>query len=75
MQLDDLEPVVEVLPEGAARHPVGKVAVGGGQDAHVDVPALVLSDAPDLPLLQCAQELDLHPRRDLADLVEQRGAS
>ena len=72
VQLDDLEPVVEVLPEGAARDAVGEVAVGGGQDAHVDPPALVLADAPDLPLLQRAQELDLHARRDLADLVQQQ---
>ena len=36
MQLDDLEPVVEVLPEGAACDAVGEVAVGRGDDAHVD---------------------------------------
>ena len=36
VQLDDLEPVVEVLAEGAARDAVGEVAVGGGHDAHVD---------------------------------------
>ena len=72
VQLDDLEPVVEILPEGAAGDPVGEVAVGGGHDAHVDLPALVLADAPDLPLLERPQELDLHARRDLADLVQQQ---
>ena len=51
---------------------MGEVAVGGGHDAHVDLAALVLADAPDLPLLQRPQELDLHARRDLADLVEQQ---
>ena len=41
-------------------------------DAHVDPPALVLAHAPDLPLLQRAQQLDLHAGRDLADFVEQQ---
>ena len=75
VQLDDLEPVVEVLAEGAARDAVGEVAVGGRDDAHVDPPVLVLADAPDLPLLQHAQQLDLHARRDLADLVEEQRAA
>jgi hypothetical protein len=72
VQLDHLEPVVEILPEIAAGHAVGQVAVGGSHHAHVDLAALVLADAPDLPLLQRSQELDLHARRNLADLVEQQ---
>ena len=70
MQLDDLEPIVEILSETSARHAVGKVAVGRGQDADVNLAAPVLADATDLSLLQCAQKLDLHARRDFADLVE-----
>ena len=75
MQLHDLEPVVEVLAKGAARDPVSQVAVGGGHHAHVDPSALVLAHAPDLPLLQGSQELDLHAGRDLADFVEQQRAA
>ena len=37
-------------------------------------PGLVLPDAPDLPFLERPQQLDLHARRDLADLVQQEGA-
>src|SRR3954464_7196534 len=72
MQLDDLEPVVEVLPEIASRDAVGEIAVGGGHDAYVDAPALVLADASNLALLQGPQELDLHGGGHLADFVEQQ---
>src|SRR3954462_13089715 len=75
MQLDDLEAVVEVLPEVAARDAVGEIAVGGGHDAYVDAPALVLADAANLALLQRPQQLDLHTRGDLADFVEQQRAA
>ena len=71
MQLDDLEPVVEVLPEGAVCNSVGQVAVGGGQNAHIHGSALALPDPTNLPLLKHPQELDLHARRDLTDLVQQ----
>ena len=72
MQLDDLEPIIEILPEGATCDTVGEIAIGSGHDAHVHAPALVLSDAPDLALLERSQEFDLHTGRDLADFVEQQ---
>jgi hypothetical protein len=49
VQLDDLEPVVEILPEGAVCDPMGQVAVGGGQNAHIHRSAFALPDATDLP--------------------------
>jgi hypothetical protein len=73
VQLDDLEPVVEILPEGAARDTLGEVPVGRRQDAHVDPSVLGLADPADLPLLEGAQQLHLHARRDLPDLVEKKG--
>jgi hypothetical protein len=51
---------------------VGKVAVGGGNHARIHRSALVLPDPTDLPLLKYPQELDLHARRNLTDLVEQQ---
>ena len=71
-----LQPVVEVLPEARRRATsCGEVAVGRGDDAHVDRAARVLADAADLALLQHAQQLDLHRRRHLADLVEEQRAA
>jgi hypothetical protein len=37
VEVDHVEPPVEVLAEGALRDQVGQVAVGGGDDPDVDV--------------------------------------
>jgi hypothetical protein len=72
VQFDNLEAVVEILPEVAVGNPVGKIAVGGGNDTCIHRPALVLTDSTDFPLLKHAQQLDLHASRDLTYLVEQQ---
>ena len=51
---------------------VFEIAVGRRDDAHVDLDGLGRADAADLALLQHAQELHLHLRADLADLVEEQ---
>ena len=43
--------------------------------AHVDLDRLGAADAADLALLQHAQELRLHLRPDVADLVEEQRAA
>jgi hypothetical protein len=45
--------------------------VGRREHAHVDADGLGRADAPDLAFLEHAQELGLHERRHLADLVEE----
>ena len=54
---------------------MGKVEIGGRDHAHVHLARTVLTDPADLLLLQHAQELHLHRRGHLADLVEEEGAS
>jgi hypothetical protein len=54
---------------------LGEVAVGGRDDAHVDLHGLVAADALELALLQHAQQLHLDGRGDLADLVEEERAA
>ena len=71
--LDDGQPVVEILAEAARRHLVAEVAVGRGDDAHVHV-AHVGAAPAHLALLQDAQELRPGLERELADLVEEDGA-
>ena len=57
---DDVQAVVQVLAEAAAASiSLLQVPVGGRDDAHVDVPHLVLAHAAELPLLQDAQQLGL----------------
>ena len=75
LDVDDVEAVVEVLAEAALLHLGGEVAVRRGDDAHVDRDGLVAADALERPLLEHAEELHLHGRRDLADLVEEERAA
>ena len=72
---DDVEPVVEVLAEVARRDLLLEVAVGRGDQAHVDLDRLDAADALELALLERAQQLHLHLDRDLADLVEEQRAA
>ena len=56
---EDVQPVVEIAPEGAVLDRLLEVAVGGRDDAHVDLDGALAADALELPLLQDAQQLDL----------------
>ena len=69
---EDGQPVVEILAEPPARHHLAQIAVGRGDDAHVDAHGLAAADPLELALLQHAQELDLRLGRQLADLVEEQ---
>src|SRR5687767_10511268 len=72
---DDVDPVEEVLAEAAAADLVLEIAGGGREHPHVHLPRALIADAPDLALLQHAQELRLETDRQLADLVEQERAA
>ena len=52
-----------------------EVAVGGGDDSHVDVSRLVGADGADFVVLDDAQKLDLGVERHVADFVEEDGAA
>ena len=51
-----------------------KIAIGGGDDAHVGAAQLGVADRVELARLQRAQQLDLILQRHFADLVEKQGA-
>ena len=75
-QVDDVEPVVEVLAEVLRRDPVGEVAVGGGDHAHVDARLRALgADALDLAALEEAQQQRLHPQAHLPHFVHEDRAA
>ena len=75
VDLDDLQPVVQVLAELALEHHRLEIAVGGGDDAHVDGDALVAAQLGELGVLQHVQQLGLERRLHLADLVEEDRAA
>src|SRR5262245_62799186 len=66
----DAQAVEEVLPEFSFGDERRQVLVGGGDEPDVDLDALRPANPPDLALLEHPQELRLHARADLTDLVE-----
>src|SRR4029450_2175596 len=70
------QPVGEGLTKAPVAHGGGEVAVRGRDHAYVDLARLRFADRRDLAFLQHTQELRLHGRRHLADLVgEDRAAA
>src|SRR6185503_14321472 len=72
---EDAEPVVEVLAEPAGLHLVLEAAVRRRDDAHVDLPGVIVPDLPDLAVLEDAEQLRLELGRGLRDLVEEERAA
>ncbi len=72
---EDVEAVEEVLAETAGGNFGLEVAVGGGDDAEVDLFPLEGADGAEFPLLNEAEEFDLHLERQVADFVEEGGAA
>ena len=56
------------------RH-VFEAAIGGGDEAEIDIDRRRAADAHDAPLLQHAQQFGLHLHGHLADFVEKDGAA
>ncbi len=65
--------VIEVLPESSLPREIEEIAVRREYEAHVHRPAPALPEAPDLLLLEHAQERRLKRERHLPDLVEKEG--
>ena len=72
---DDREAVVEVLAERLLRDLGAQVAVGRGDDAHVDLLVRVGADLAHRALVEHAQQRRLQVERQLADLVEEDRAA
>ena len=52
-----------------------KIAVGGGDDAHIHLDRALGADRIDFAFLQRAQQLDLHVEAQFADFVEEQRAA
>jgi hypothetical protein len=72
---EDGEAVIEILAETLLLDCDVEVAVRGRDDAGVDGDRAAAADALDAPLLEHAQQFDLHVVRHVADLVEEQGAA
>ena len=58
-QIDHVQPIEQILAERAVLDRFGQVAVGGGDDADIDLDRLGAADAIDLAFLDGAQQLGL----------------
>ena len=70
-----VEAVIQVFAEAALADQRLQVLVRGGDDAHVHLHRVAGADALERHLLEHAQQLDLHLRRHVADLVQEQRAA
>src|SRR5439155_23330523 len=68
-------PEIKILAKPAALHLLLEVAVGGGDQAHVDGAGALFTDPLEIALLQHPQQLALQLQRNFADLVEEQRAA
>jgi len=66
---------VKVLPEVAGSYCLVQVHVRRGDEAHVDGNCGTRPQPHHLAFLQDAQELDLHPQRQVPDFIEKERAA
>jgi hypothetical protein len=75
LEREDVEPMEEVFAKLAAAHRLARVAVGGGDDAHVGLDGARGADAHERAGLQHPQQANLQLERHLGDLVEEERAA
>src|SRR5581483_11574783 len=69
-----VQAIEQILAEAARLHVVDEIAIGRGDDAHVDLDWLACADRLDFAFLQGTKELHLCGERQLTDLVEKQRA-
>ena len=74
MEVDEVDAVEQVLPEGTRGHHALQVAAGGADDPYVRRARGTLAQPLVLPLLEDAQQFDLGGGGQVADLVEEQRA-
>jgi hypothetical protein len=72
---EDAQAIVKVLAEAACIDFMFQVAIGGGDDANVDLAATGIADTFQFLLLQDAQQLCLHREWYFGDFVEKQRAA
>src|SRR5215471_7497662 len=71
-QRKNLEAIVKILSKPPIGDRLAQLLVRGAQNAHVDAERTRLTDAADLPVLECAKKLRLQLERQLGNLIEKQ---
>src|SRR5712691_428893 len=75
MEVQDIEPIKQILTEGAASDSTGEVVQGRRNHPHIHLQGVRATHGHNFPLLQDAQELGLQQHAHVADLVQQQCAA
>ena len=70
-----IEAMEEIVAEAPFAAQCRQVLLSGADHAHIEEGFLIAADAPETAVLQKAQQLDLHARTHLADLIQEDGAA
>src|ERR1700756_5564628 len=65
----NVQPVIKITPEFMTRSHLGQIAMGSGNQTHVDAMGTAAAQALELLFLQNAQKFRLNDQRQIADFV------
>ena len=71
---ENLEPIKEIAAKLLFGDHLCQIAIGGGDQANIDVDGAGATEALDFPFLQSAQKLGLQVEREFADFIEEERA-
>src|SRR5271170_977969 len=72
---EDVQTIEQVFAKVSVADGLGKIAIGGGDDAHVDIDRLRTAHSLELTFLKHAQKFYLHVHWNFADFVEEDGTA
>ena len=75
MEGENVDPIPEIGAELAIPDHGPQVAMGSGDEAHIDAQGLLSADPLETAVLEDAQQPHLDGRRQFADLVQEEGAA
>ena len=75
MNGENVQPVEQVAAEGALGNQLGKILIGGGDDADVYALRAIAAQALELLLLEHAKQFGLQFQREVSDFIEEKRAA
>src|SRR5664279_4412138 len=70
-QMNDVDAIVQIAAKATLLHESLQIAIGCADQTKANGNTLFAAHTHDLPLLDCTQQLRLHSRRHLANLVKE----
>jgi len=75
VDVEDVQPVIEIAAQFAVRHCFIRNLVGGGEHAYIDRSLDLAAQPSQFPVFKNAQQFRLSPDRHFADLIQQQRAA